>query len=191
MAEEGLSPNQKKAKEDGGVVLFEDECVFRQEGTVCRTWAPVGEGAEVKSKPCRRTAKAYGAVRIDPEKPKLHFRFEPDTFNGENFILFLKQLLRYYRAAGQKVYLILDGASYHKKVKSFASDNAEDIELHFLPPYSPDLNPQEGVWKATKKLATHNRYFETLRDLIQAVFRRFNRFQGNPNSLKGIIQRWL
>jgi len=159
---------------------------------VTRTWAPVGKGVEVKSKPCRRSAKVYGAVRIDEEKPTVHFRFEDDTFKEENFVeKFLEPIKRYYSRRGQRVHLILDNAGYHKKARRWAEKHKREIELHFLPPYSPDLNPQEEVWRKTKYSATHNRYFPTLKDLHGAVFRRLNRFQGNPASLRGIVRRWL
>jgi transposase len=54
------------------------------------------------------------------------------------------------------------------------------IVLDFLPPYSPDLNPIERVWKLTRRLCTHNRYFPKLGDLIATVFERF-RLWRKPN----------
>jgi transposase len=63
------------------------------------------------------------------------------------------------------------------------------LELIFLPPYSPDLNPVENVWRITKKKATHNRYFETKEDLKKVLFKRFNRYQGNPASLKNVVKK--
>lgn len=47
------------------------------------------------------------------------------------------------------------------------------LKLLFLPPYSPELNPIERVWKLTRRLATHNRHFPTLEDVINAVTERF------------------
>jgi transposase len=45
----------------------------------------------------------------------------------------------------------------------------ERLALEFLPPYSPDMNPIERVWKLTRRQATHNRYFPTLDEIIIAV----------------------
>lgn len=105
---------------------------------------------------------------------------------------FLEGIIRYYKKRGQKVHMIVDGAKYHKSalpwVANFAAD---DIELHFLPAYSPNLNAAEQLWRRAKREATHNRYFPTLELLHRAVFRRFNRWQGNPASLRGIVNRWL
>lgn len=151
----------------------------------------MGEGAEVQSKPCRRSCKVYGAVSVDSLKPKVHFRFEPDKFNAYNFITFLEQVTRYWGLRKRRVHMILDGAAYHKKAQLWATNHSDLIELHFLPPYSPNLNAAEQLWRRTKRDATHNRYFPTLKCLRRALFRRFNRFQGNPATVRGLVQRWL
>ncbi|MFH0990955.1 MAG: transposase, partial [bacterium] len=59
------------------------------------------------------------------------------------------------------------------------------LRLDFLPPYSPELNTVERVWKLTRTLCTHNRYFEHLDDLIDAVIMQFQVWK-KPN---GILQR--
>lgn len=165
--------------------------MFQQEGTVAHTWAPVGRGTEVAAEPCRKSAKVFGAVRIDGADPKFHFRFEEDRFNTKTFIVFLKQLVAYYWSRGQKLFMILDNVGYHRAAARWAARRPRRIELHFLPTYSPELNPTEHVWKKTKRAATHNRYFPTGERLRMAVHRRFNRYQGNPAELRGIVQRWL
>lgn len=180
------------------MILFQDECVFQQEGTLCRTWAPIGEGVEVNSESVRKSAKVYGAIRLDPDEPRFHFRFErkdPETgkvtFNTANFIRYLEQLLRYYRPRGQKVHLIVDGAAYHRAAGRWAQQQSDWIELHFLPGYSPDFNPVEQVWRKTKRKATHNRHFIDIPALRAAIFRCFLRYHGNPKSLLGIVSAWL
>jgi transposase len=64
------------------------------------------------------------------------------------------------------------------------------MELLFLPTYSPQLAPIERLWKLARRLATHNRYFPTLEELIAAVSECFDRWK-RPNSalrrLCGII----
>jgi hypothetical protein len=50
---------------------------------------------------------------------------------------------------------------------------ADHFRLDFLPPYSPELNPIERVWKLTRKLCIHDQYFPTLASLITAVEGRF------------------
>jgi hypothetical protein len=165
--------------------------VFQQEGTVIRTWATKGKGTEVKSKPCRRSCKVLGALRLDAVNPTLHFRFEKDKFNADTFGHFVEHIVGYYVHRGERTHLILDGASYHKKTQDWALAHPDAIEFHFLPPYSPDLNLIEQLWRKTKASATHNRYFPTLESLHGAIFRRFNRYQGNPASLRSLVDGWI
>jgi transposase len=182
----------QEAKDDGGVVLYEDEVVFQQSGTVSRTWGPKGEGVEVPSEPCRRSVKAFGAVNVtDPDSPKFHFRFAT-VFNAITFLLFLKQLLRAYPT--RVIHIILDNARYHWAILVREWLESEPIngriKLHFLPPYSPDFNAVEDIWRVTKRQSTHNKHFPELKLLRQTLFRRFNRFQGNPASLRCTVHRF-
>lgn len=169
-------------------MIFEDEAVFQQAGTMTRTWAPVGVGWVVLSEPCKKSVKAMGAVTVS-DQPKWYFRFVP-VFNSHTFLAFLKQLVR---RVGKKIFLILDNARYHhaRLLQAWLHDHRRQIELCFLPPYSPELNGAEPIWKLTRRRATHNRHFPTRQALKTALFRRFNRFQGNPASLASIIREWM
>lgn len=128
---------------------------------------------------------------MDGKTPKFHFRFEDDKFNAYSFVTFLEGIVRYYGSRGKRVHMIVDGAAYHKAALPWVNANSKQIELHFLPAYSPNLNAAEQLWRRAKRDATHNRYFPSLKVLHEALFRRFNRFQGNPASLRGLIERWL
>lgn len=148
-------------------------------------------GAETRSKPVRRSCKVYGAVSVDRRSPKFHFRFETEKFNAYTFVTFLEGVVRYYAAKKRRVHMIVDGAAYHKTALPWVAAHSSEIELHFLPAYSPNLNAAEQLWRRAKRDATHNRYFPTLKVLRGALFRRFNRFQGNPAALRGLIERWI
>ena len=166
-------------------MIYQDEAVFQQAGTVIRTWALVGIGFLVLSPPVRKSIKVMGAVRIGAN-PQWHSRFVK-VFNAKTFIEFLTQLLRYYR--GIKIHLITDNAPYHKspEVCEWLVGKEDLIELHFLPPYSPKLNAVEYLWRKTKGAITHNKFFPKLQDLKQALAVRFNRFQGNPASIRSAV----
>ena len=73
--------------------------------------------------------------------------------------------------------LVLDNARYHHAnlLRPFLRRNAHRLRLLLLPPYSPQLAPSERVWKLARRLATHNRYFATLPELLRAVSSCFNR----------------
>jgi len=98
-------------------------------------------------------------------------------FNASTFQLFLQQLLR-HRRSGRKLFVVLDNASWHhaRALRPWLHDHRRILRLDFLPPYSPELNSVERVWKLTRRLCTHNRYFPVLEELVQTVCDQFARW---------------
>jgi transposase len=129
--------------------------------------------------PTRKHVGLLGAVRI--ADGKLVTRVE-ETFNGISFGDFLEQLLA-HRRAGRRMQLILDNASYHHACyfRNWLKARRRWMKLDFLPAYSPELNPIERVWKLTRRLCTHNRYFPTLQELVESVQTQFVHWS-KPNS---------
>ena len=80
--------------------------------------------------------------------------------------------------------IVLDNARYHHAVllAPFLRKHARELQLLFLPPYSPQLAPIERVWKLTRRLATHNRYFPILEQVVETVNACFDRWR-RPNSI--------
>jgi transposase len=185
--EKELPEIKKEVRNDGGVLVYEDEASFQQSGSLTHTWCVVGKGCEVMSFPTRKSIKAFGAIRIEEDVPKWHFRFEPKKFNEYSFIDLLDQLSDHYK--GRKIHLITDNARYHKsaKVRRRLEINSDKLKIHYLPKYSPKLNATEYIRRKVKRLTTHNRYFETAKQLAAELLRRFNRLQGNPASLRTTI----
>lgn len=81
-----------------------------------------------------------------------------------------------HRSRGKRLVLILDNARYHhaRMLQPWLRAYHKVLTLMFLPPYSPELNPVERVWKLTRRLATHNRHFPTLDRVVGAVQERFS-----------------
>lgn len=147
-----------------------DEVHFQQHGSRCRMWVP----PETKDPillchPTRKSVGFYGAVRL--RDGKFVFRREENSFNAETCYCFLKYLRRITAPCKRKVVIIIDNARYHHASlhKEWRNQCDSSFKLEFLPPYSPDLNPVERVWKLTRRLATHNRYFPSLEQLITSV----------------------
>lgn len=158
-----------------------DEVHFQQHGSRCRMWIP----PEVKDPillhhPTRKSVGYFGAVRL--RDGKLVTRQESTVFNGATCFAFLKQLRRASAHTGRRVVVIVDNASYHhaRLHKDWRRAARDRFELFYLPPYSPDLNPSERVWKLTRRLCTHNRYFPLLADVVTAVTTQF-RVWAHPN----------
>jgi transposase len=149
-----------------------DECHFQQHGTRCRMWVPPEDKDPVLlHAPTRKSVACFGAVSV--RAGKLVTLFEP-KFNAESFQRFLQLLLK-HRACRKRLVLVLDNARYHhaRALQPWLRQHRKLLTLLFLPPYSPELNPIERVWKLTRRLATHNRHFPTLDDILNAVTERF------------------
>jgi len=121
--------------------------------------------------PTRKKQGVFGAVQV--RQGRLVTQFE-DTFNALTFQSFLEYVLR-YRTPGKLMVLVLDNARWHhaKLIQPWLFKHHHVIQLDFLPPYSPELNTIERVWKLTRRLCTHNMYFPHLDDLTQAVSQQF------------------
>lgn len=122
--------------------------------------------------PTRKSVACFGAVNL--RTGKLVTTFEP-IFNGESFRRFLMRLLK-HRSRSRRLVLVLDNAKYHhaRMLQPWLRAHRKVLTLMFLPPYSPELNPIERVWKLTRRLATHNRHFPALNHVVEAVQERFN-----------------
>jgi transposase len=117
--------------------------------------------------PTRKSIACFGAVNLSTGQL---VRMMCKVFNAETFQCFLRRLLR-HRSHRRRMILVLDNARYHHAVllRPFLLQHTAHLRLLFLPPYSPQLASIERVWKLTRRLATHNRYFATLDEVLQAV----------------------
>lgn len=97
---------------------------------------------------------------------------------------FLHQLALHYRRRG--AILIQDNASYHKDagVWNWFRSNRHWLEVHQLPPYSPEFNPTERLWQYTRNNGTHNRYFVTQAELVTTLTRVFGEMQSYPELIR-------
>lgn len=153
-----------------GVELWAlDEVHFQQHGSRCRMWVP----PEIKDPvllhhPTRKSVGYFGAIRL--ADGRFVRRRESERFNAVTFWEFMKEL-RTKRRPGRRMVVIADNAKYHHGTlhRDWRKAHAATFALEFLPPYSPDLNPIERVWKLTRRLCLHNRYFPTLDGVVEAV----------------------
>lgn len=189
MAARHVSEDQKKAAACRGVVAFEDEASFWLDGSLHWTWAPVGQQPRVDTYGKRKTGHVFGAVTIEA-RPRFAYQFAP-VFNCGTFLSFLKSLVHRRR---RKIFLIIDNGPCHRlneEAKAWLKQNRNRIELWRLPPYSPEFNGIEGVWKTTKRQTTHNRFFETVEDRDAALTATFERFIAQPRLIAGHVARFL
>lgn len=135
----------------------------------------------------KRRRKFFGIVTVRL-RPQFVFR-QSLKFNARTFQKFLGQALDRLG----KICLVMDNVRYHfaKRLRPFLRANRGRLWLYRLPPYSPELNAVEMVWRETRKAATHNRYFRTGKGLSRAVQSQFRVFQRNPGLLAGTVAQFL
>ena len=123
--------------------------------------------------PTRKSVGYFAAVRL--RDGLFLFRRETGRFNGESFWEFLKFFKEASAGRGRRVLAISDNAQYHRSKLhlQWRLQQTPGFGLDFLPPYSPELNPIERVWKLTRRLCLHNRYFAFLESVVTAVEAQF------------------
>jgi transposase len=169
-----------RAKREGGVVLWLDEMGIRSDAAAGRSWAPVGQTPVIKGTGKRFRVTMLSAVS---NAGMLRFRLVVGSFSGPVFIDFLRRLL--HDCGGRKVHLIVDGHPVHraKLVSAWVGRHAERIELHFLPGYSPELNPVELLNHDVKANAAGRRRPRSAGELRQELHGYLRRRQRQPEVL--------
>ncbi len=168
--------------------MFEDEASFWLDGTLHRTWSRVGQQPRVDTFGARKTAHLFAAVSLCTAQFTFQFA---EVFNARTFLTFLKRLVAKYD--GRKIFLIVDNGPCHNldsDGKQWLSANRKRIALFRLPPYSPEFNPVEPIWKTTRKLTTHNRFYRTIEERDTALRKTFARFRRTPALIAAHVERF-
>ena len=137
---------QARAKKDGAAIFFADEASVRTVYHAGTTWAPIGETPVVTGTGKTRSVSMVSAVS---PRGELHFEVHQSGIKKEEFLEFCEKLIA---DSGRPVYLIVDNSQVHRSkiLKEFVQQSDGMLTVFFLPPYSPDLNPDEWVWKNVK-----------------------------------------
>ena len=92
----------------------------------------------------------------------------PDRVNGETTVAFLDKLKAAY-ALAPSIHVILDQSGYHKSVLVQGEALKRNITLHYLPAYSPNLNPIERLWKVMNENVRNNVFFTSAKHFRDAI----------------------
>jgi transposase len=139
-------------------LMFQDEARFGRISDCCYCWCKKPLRPLVKAMLSHQYVYAYAAV--SPQDGKLDSLVLPEV-NGLWMQEFLTEVAGRYPK--ENIVMVVDGAGWHKN-KKFAMPT--NLKLVFLPPYSPELNPQEHIWDELREKHFHNKTFESL-DLLE------------------------
>lgn len=128
-----------RAKAENAEIYWGDETGLRNDCQHTRGYAPKGQTPVIRLNAKRESINLISAVT---NQGKVRFRFFDGTMNADLLIDFMKRLIK---DAQRKVFLILDNLRVHhaRKVKAWLAEHEEEIEVFYLPAYSPELNPDE------------------------------------------------
>jgi transposase len=174
-----------EAAKVGALVYFADEAAVRSDYHSGTTWGLRGHTPVVEGTGARFSVNMISAIAPGGT---LRFMVLEGTLTAPRFVEFCKRLL--HDSRDRPVFLILDGHPVHrsKAVKSFAVKTEGRLRLFYLPGYSPELNPDEWVWKNVK----HDRVGEarvSSKDELKAVaVRALRRLQRLPQLVRGFFQ---
>jgi transposase len=108
--------------------------------------------------------------KFNPEMQQAFIEYYNETLrNSESIVRFFWKLKKEHYPLEQKVHLVLDGAAYYQSELVKNAAKVLNIELHYLPPYSPNLNPIERLWKVMNEHARNNIYFSSKTELAAIV----------------------
>jgi len=153
-------------------ILFIDAMHPTQATKVSGGWIKTGHDKTIKTTGSRTRLNIVGAIDLNNISDATVHRY--DKVNSESIQDFF-EIIRTKYPLKTKIHLILDGAGYHRSQALKDKAVALNIKLHYLPPYSPNLNPIERLWKVMNEHVRNNQYFSTakeFRDKIDEFFQK-------------------
>jgi transposase len=172
------------AAEVGATIFFADEAAVRTDHHGGTTWAPIGQPPVVTATGERKSVNMISAVSA---QGALHFDLFTGRMNAATFIDFCTRLVH---DSPTPVFLIVDGARYHsaKAVQEYVQSTHGALTIFFLPPYSPELNPDEWVWNNVKNTQIYRTVAMSQGHLYTIARNALKRLKGVPETIRGFFR---
>ncbi|MGD9091638.1 MAG: transposase [Anaerolineales bacterium] len=175
------------------ILLFGDSDEVSLRPTITRCWTKRGQ-QQVILTPGVRAVKRWDWGVVDPVSGRtLHILHK--RRNNVGFRRLLAAISRVYELPAhpeRKVILFVDNDKAHdaKVVRQLLEKHHHQIQIEWLPPYTPELNPQGDVWQQMRREVTHNHYFEWLDDLLGAVDTIHLNLESAPERVLRLLSKW-
>ena len=154
----------KRALRPEDSLYFLDEVHPDYQSQAAYGWIKKGQCKTLQTTGKQKRLHFVGALNLKDMQVVVR---EYETIDGDAIVRFFQDL-ESAKGCGE-IHVILDNASAHKNHKLGDYLQQSRIRLHYLPPYSPNLNPIERLWKVFREMTLYNRYFETCSDFFAAV----------------------
>ena len=172
------------AKVEGAEIHWGDETGLRSDDVRGRSYAPQGQTPVIRVNNKRHGLSVISTVT---NKGQMRWKAFDGALNSDILIDFLRRLVK---DAGRKVYLILDNLRVHhsKPVKAWLAEHKHEIEVFYLPSYSPELNPNEMANADLKQAVTKLAPARTKLQLVKATARHLRSVQRQPERIKSYFE---
>lgn len=146
-------------------IYFVDSVHPEHQTRLAYGWIPKGQRKNIPTTGRQHRLNVMGGLCLNGHKVVYEQSDKVNEFSIQSFLF----RLRKQHVGPYKVHVIWDNAGYHhsKAVQAFAKELG--IEIHYLPPYSPNLNPIERLWKIMHENVTYNKYYEKFSDFTEAI----------------------
>lgn len=173
------------ARRHRAILYFEDECNISLSAVLGKTWAPGGKTPVIKMTGTRASVSAISAIS---NSGRLVFTLHENTIRSEQIIAFLKQLLLHH--PHRHIVVVMDQAKPHvsKLTRQFI-DSQSRLHVFYLPPYSPEFNPDEKVWNHLKNIELKAHRARNKTELKTLSLRKMRSIARDPGKVKAIFQR--
>lgn len=175
---------KKYAKKKGAEIFWLDEATIRSDDPLQRTWGEKGKTPVVKTSGQRQAINAISALS---NKGGFWYHVFDGKFNADKCIECLKS---FQKGRKYPVILIVDGHPVHKskKVTNYIESLDGEVELVFLPPYAPDLNPDELVWNQMRNVGTSKKPLKKGESLKNRAALDLENIKRNKGLIKSFFQ---
>ena len=174
---------EKQSKLEKGIIYFGDETGCRSDHQAGKSCAPKRQTPIIKATGKRFTVNMISAIN---NRGRLQFMLMESGFNSEVFLVFLQQLIKYSK---RKVFFITDNHPAHKtkKLNKWLEENKNKIEVFFIPPYSPELNPQEYLNQDLKTNVVGKKRAINKEELKKNIIQFMNKRKADKPQVKNIF----
>ena len=161
-------------------MIYQDEVEIHRHPALTRAWAPCGKQPQVPAPGKNEKQVVYGGV--DYKTGRLTYTVAQSKCGAE-FIAFLVALLAAY--TGQRIRMVCDNGRFHhtQAVQKFLDEHHDQIQVYWLPPYSPSLNLIERLWGHLKRTILANVLYRTLDDLVAAFHKGVESLNGRRDAM--------
>ena len=174
------------AQREKAEIFFGDAAHMRSDHHAGRTWGKRGETPIVETTGARHRMSLISAITA-----RGHMRFMIKEKGGVNAAVFIEFLKRLMAGAKRAIFLIVDRGPAHiaKKTRAFVDSQHGRLRLFFLPPYSPDRNPDELVWKHLKADTVGRMTITDKADFKAKVRASMRQLQNDPEKIRSFYQK--